>query len=221
MIRTDILVNSPIFLIGLVDTLTKAGIKVVAMRTSPTVEASSLADAAVIDVDALRIPDDLTHITEVAKSAAVLVLSNSDCIEAEMYLRAGALGVVSKLESCEGLLGAIRAVTSGSRVWPAESGGEPTALHVDTDTSGYHLSKREEQVLRQISRGLTHGQIATRLGISPHTVDTYVKRIRAKLGGGNKAELTRAALLGLPTAESRNTRLPKQSETVSLIREVA
>ena len=59
-----------------------------------------------------------------------------------------------------------------------------------------HLSEREEQVLRQIARGLTHGQIATRLGISPHTVDTYVKRIRAKLEVGNKAELTRAALLG-------------------------
>ncbi|WP_113690753.1 response regulator transcription factor [Amycolatopsis albispora] len=212
MIRTDILVNSPIFLVGLTHTLTMAGIDVVAMRTSPTVDASCLADAAVIDVDALRIPDDLTHVTEVAKSAAVLVLSNSDCIETEMYLRAGALRVVSKLESCEGIVGAIRVVTSGSRVWQAE----PTALHADT--SGYQqLSMREEQVLRYISRGLTHGQIATRLGISPHTVDTYVKRIRAKLGCGNKAELTRAALLGQPAAESRNTRSPEQSETVSLI----
>lgn len=45
-------------------------------------------------------------------------------------------------------------------------------------------------------RGLTHLQIATRLGISPHTVDTYVKRIRAQARVGNKAELTRAALLG-------------------------
>jgi len=32
-------------------------------------------------------------------------------------------------------------------------------------------------------------------------VDTYVKRIRAKLGVGNKAELTRAALLGRLTAD--------------------
>ena len=75
MIRADILGNSPIFVIGLVDTLTKAGIKVVAMRTSPTVDASYLADAAVIDLDALRVPDDLTHITEVAKSAANADLS--------------------------------------------------------------------------------------------------------------------------------------------------
>ena len=64
------------------------------------------------------------------------------------------------------------------------------------DPAPHALSEREEQVLRQISQGLTHHQIATRLGISRNTVDTYVKRIRAKLGAGNKAELTRAALLG-------------------------
>jgi DNA-binding CsgD family transcriptional regulator len=62
--------------------------------------------------------------------------------------------------------------------------------------TGPSLSDREGQVLGYIARGLTHGQIATRIGISPHTVDTYVKRIRVKLGAGNKAELTRLALLG-------------------------
>jgi DNA-binding CsgD family transcriptional regulator len=58
------------------------------------------------------------------------------------------------------------------------------------------LSPREEQVLAQIAHGLTHSQIARKLGISRHTVDTYVKRIRAKIDAGNKAELTRAAILG-------------------------
>jgi DNA-binding CsgD family transcriptional regulator len=72
---------------------------------------------------------------------------------------------------------------------PAEVGGcrQPTPRQ--------RLSEREEQVLRQISRGLTHRQVAIHLGISRHTVDTYVKRIRSKLGVGNKAELTRAAML--------------------------
>lgn len=46
------------------------------------------------------------------------------------------------------------------------------------------LSKRELQVLSHVARGYTHGPIATRLGISTHTVETYVKRIRAKLGVG-------------------------------------
>jgi len=57
------------------------------------------------------------------------------------------------------------------------------------------LSPREREVLLLTARGFTYGQIARGLGISPHTVDTYVRRIRTKLGVGNKAELTRAALL--------------------------
>jgi DNA-binding CsgD family transcriptional regulator len=57
------------------------------------------------------------------------------------------------------------------------------------------LSERERQVLTCIGTGYTHDQTARRLGISPHTVDTYVKRIRGKLGIGNKAELARAAFM--------------------------
>ena len=194
MIRTDVLVSSPMFLVGLVQTLTGAGIKVVAARTSPDQEPSWLADALLIDIDALSPPDDLAHITEMARCTAVLVLDNEAAIDGAAYLRAGASGVISKREPGDRIVGAVRAVTSGARYCPGEPEVSPVAER--TDIAGYHLSEREEQVLRQISRGLTHGQIATRLGISSHTVDTYVKRIRAKLGVGNKAELTRAALLG-------------------------
>ena len=194
MIRTDILASSPIFLVGLVHTLTNAGIKVVAVRTSPDEDPSWLADAVLIDVDALSPPDDLIHITQTAKCTAVLVLNNHAATEDATYLRAGAQGVISKRETGEHIIGAVRAITSGAHLSPADGTTSP-AIEA-TDMAGQHLSKREGQVLRQISRGLTHGQIATRLGISPHTVDTYVKRIRAKLGAGNKAELTRAALLG-------------------------
>lgn len=193
MIRTDLVVTSPIFLVGLVQTLNDAGIKIVAVRSSAEEEPSWLADAVLIDVDALSPPDDLREITIAAKSTAVLVLSN-DTGEEAAYLRAGATGVISKRETGERIVEAVRAVTCGL---PVSSGAPDAPPPVQRpDPAGQHLSEREEQVLRQISCGLTHGQIATRLGISPHTVDTYVKRIRAKLGVGNKAELTRAALLG-------------------------
>jgi DNA-binding NarL/FixJ family response regulator len=195
MIRVDILVSSPIYQTGLIHTLTDAGIHVAAVRTSPDQEPSWLADAVLIDADALRPPYSLAHISEAAKCAAVLVLDNEAATEVESYLRAGAAGVINKRESKERIVEAVEAVAAGRRVtpydWDTEPAAEPTAV-----LAHYHLSEREGQVLSQISHGLTHGQVATRLGISPHTVDTYVKRIRAKLGLGNKAELTRAALLG-------------------------
>lgn len=194
MIRTDILVSSPVFLIGLVHTLNNAGIKVVRTRTWPGQEPSWLADAVLIDVDTLSPPDDLARITEMARHTAVLVLNDDAATDGDTYLRAGAAGVISKREPGERVVDAVRAVVTGAFVCPSDCSGPPAVER--TEAPGFHLSEREEQVLRQISRGLTHGQIATRLGISPHTVDTYVKRIRAKLGVGNKAELTRAALLG-------------------------
>jgi DNA-binding NarL/FixJ family response regulator len=194
VIRTDLLVNSPLFLIGLSQTLTAAGIRVVAVRTGPDQDPSWLADAALIDAAALLCPDDLTPITKAAACMSVLVLNNEAATDDELYLRAGAMGVVSKAESGQSIVRAVHMVTAGTRVCTPEAEPEPPAGR--PQACGCPLSEREEQVLRQIAHGLTHGQIATRLGISPHTVDTYVKRIRSKLGVGNKAELTRAALLG-------------------------
>ncbi|WP_218060578.1 response regulator transcription factor [Micromonospora sediminicola] len=157
-------------------------------------ETSWLADAVLIDADALSPVGDHAYITAVARCTPVLVLDNDTDTNAGAYLRAGASGVISKRESGERMVEAVRTVASGGCVRPEGCDGQAHVARAETVAC--HLSEREEQVLRQISRGLTHSQIATRLGISPHTVDTYVKRIRAKLGAGNKAELTRAALLG-------------------------
>ncbi|GAA1510182.1 response regulator transcription factor [Sphaerisporangium rubeum] len=206
MIRIDILVNSPIFLVGLTQVLSDAGIKVIASRTSPEEAPSWLADATLIDVDVFTSPDHLGHIAEIAKCAAVLVLTDDADTERATYFNAGASGVISKSATGEEVVDAIRAVTSAAPPrLPGDHGHRfANPMEGDGDDNGAsasNLSQREAQVLRQISRGLTHGQIATRLGISPHTVDTYVKRIRAKLGVGNKAELTRAALLGRLAAD--------------------
>jgi DNA-binding CsgD family transcriptional regulator len=97
-------------------------------------------------------------------------------------------GVVSGATDAAVLVQGVMAVMRGmpdpgasDRSGAAESGG---------------LSFRESQVLKRIADGRTQGQIARDLGISPHTVDTYVRRIRTKLRLGSKAELVKAALLG-------------------------
>jgi len=60
------------------------------------------------------------------------------------------------------------------------------------DSNG--LAPREVETLRWIARGFTQAQIATRMGLTQATVNTYAKRIRAKLNATNKAELTRLAI---------------------------
>jgi DNA-binding CsgD family transcriptional regulator len=89
----------------------------------------------------------------------------------------------------------VRSVAAGA-TWDGATAAPAAAAGAEPGRASSMLSGREVQVLRQISSGLTHSQVASRLGISPHTVDTYVKRIRSKLGIGNKAQLTRAAMLG-------------------------
>ncbi|MFI1656510.1 response regulator transcription factor [Streptomyces sp. NPDC020472] len=74
------------------------------------------------------------------------------------------------------------------------------------------LSPREREVLGHLVEGCTHDQAARRIGISQHTVDTYVKRIRSKLGAHNKAQLVRAALT-TPRAPSAHPE-PRQRQQV-------
>lgn len=57
-----------------------------------------------------------------------------------------------------------------------------------------NLSGRELEVLRNIASGDTYMAIAHRMNISPHTVDTYVRRIRAKTGARNRMHLLQLAL---------------------------
>lgn len=210
MIRVEILDSSPIFTVGLVRILSDAGIRVLGAKHSLDEQISWLADAVIVDPDIFgcvgeRTPDNDDNLSVVcscisdwARSAAVLVLCAQSCPDPDPFLAAGASAVVSKQEPSPVLVQTIHDITAAPRQphWEALRDRHPTDVLPDrAPPSSAALSEREEQVLRQISTGLTHSQIATRLGISSHTVDTYVKRIRAKLGAGNKAELTRAALL--------------------------
>ena len=56
------------------------------------------------------------------------------------------------------------------------------------------LSDRELEVFQMIGQGLTTGDIATRLYLSVHTIDTYRENIKKKLGLKNAAELSRSAV---------------------------
>src|SRR5258708_4309803 len=68
VIRIDALISCHVYLVGLVHILHEAGIAVVSARTTPAEKPSWLADAAVLDADALPPPDGLRYITEAART---------------------------------------------------------------------------------------------------------------------------------------------------------
>lgn len=68
------------------------------------------------------------------------------------------------------------------------------APHTDASAAAPALAPREQEALRHIAAGRTYLQTARQMGLSRHTVDAYLRRIRAKLGINNTAELTRLAI---------------------------
>lgn len=51
------------------------------------------------------------------------------------------------------------------------------------------LTYRELRVIQLLAHGLIHKEIAVKMGLSVHTVDTYVQRAMAKLGANHRAHL--------------------------------
>jgi DNA-binding CsgD family transcriptional regulator len=97
-------------------------------------------------------------------------------------LRAGFRGYVAGDARIAAFVEAVRAVAANALYYP-----DPCA-----DLAG-GLTAREQDLLRLVSAALTHKEIARRLGLSKLTIDTYVGRMRRKLGVNNKAGLVRAA----------------------------
>ncbi|MFI7100945.1 DNA-binding response regulator [Streptomyces sp. NPDC050161] len=114
-------------------------------------------------------------------------------------VRAGVLGCVTDQADDEELLRAVDTVLSGG--FHLSSTLVPrlrNELQQPGDAEPRSLARRELEALRLLAEGMTHRQIGRRMGLTEATVSTYIKRVRAKLNVGNKADLTRTAIeLGL------------------------
>jgi DNA-binding NarL/FixJ family response regulator len=105
-------------------------------------------------------------------------------------LAAGAAGFLSKTADGPDLLAATLAVASGQRwVSPRLAG---RLLTVEADRP--HLSRREQDVLSQVTTGNTDREIAANLHISVSTVRSHLDRIRDKTGHRRRADMVRFAL---------------------------
>ena len=114
-------------------------------------------------------------------------------------IRAGAFGCVCADVEEEELLLAIHTVARGGmHISPRLSPLLHSELRAPEIPAPAALAPRETETLGWLAVGLTHREIAVRMGLTEATVSTYVKRIRNKLNARNKAELTRVAIeLGL------------------------
>lgn len=113
-------------------------------------------------------------------------------------MRAGAAGYVTKMESEDEIIHAIRAVVRSKKKYLCP---EVAAKVTSTSEAGNlfnqlnsRLSYREVQVLKLISTGHTSAQIAGLLHLSPATVEVHRRNIMGKLNLHSIAALTRYAI---------------------------
>jgi len=111
-------------------------------------------------------------------------------------VEAGASGYLSYVGSSEELAIAVRTVAAGDGRFFSAAIVEQFAARALGEVQLPHsrLSAREFEVFLLLGAGLTVGQVATRLDLSPKTVSTHRARISEKTGLSSTAEIIRYAL---------------------------
>lgn len=134
---------------------------------------------------------------DVPETLVIMLSSSEDEQSVERALFAGADGYLSKEVTSQELVEAIRTVMLGERVFSRSilnrlEGKAQANAGGDMPIS---LTKREEEIVSLVAKGMTSQEIAKKLFISPRTVETHRARIMDKLGVNNAAGLVRFALL--------------------------
>lgn len=80
------------------------------------------------------------------------------------------------------------------RLAPAGNRTRPASRARNRSTGWAGLSRGELQVVRLVAAGATNREVAERLFVSPHTVNTYVRRSFKKLGITSRIELVKIAM---------------------------
>lgn len=118
----------------------------------------------------------------------------------EQALAVGASGYVTKTESPDTLIGAIRTVAAGGAYYSPEVrarmviDADGVRLTTGPRLRGSALTEREAQVLRYIARGLSKREVAEILHLSERTINCHCASLMAKLDIHDRVELARYAI---------------------------
>ena len=133
------------------------------------------------------------------KISILILSSHSEILFAERVLQAGANGFVSKADTLEAILVAIRTVVSGGTYCSPTLSAQLALKYLgvgaaQSNSPADGLSNRELQVIRLIGSGLSTRNIAQTLGISIKTIETYINHLKHKLGLTSGVALTHRAI---------------------------
>jgi DNA-binding NarL/FixJ family response regulator len=132
--------------------------------------------------------------------AKLLVLSGLENADVMLEaIAAGASGYLTKRAARDEVCGAVVTVHGGgSVVSPALAGNllreYASASRGEGSSARPLVTRREQEILRLVARGMTDKEIGSQLFISARTVQNHLTKVREKTGLGRRSELARWAV---------------------------
>jgi len=124
------------------------------------------------------------------ETKVVILCNETDRADLSSHIRAGACGYVLEEEPPARLIKAVlrvardSTVLSDERAWPRRPASRPIPLQ----NAGTVLPEHQLRLLPLLARGRTNREIAAELGLSEHTVKTYVSQILRSLHFKRRAQ---------------------------------
>ena len=140
----------------------------------------------------------LESLDELSGATLVILTDDVEKFLVADLLRSGVRAILPREAKPEEILAALQASVAGLvAMYPdavdslllTDAENQP-----ELDSSDQILTPREIEVLRMIAEGMGNKEIASKLGISDHTVKFHISSTFAKLGASNRAE---AVTLGI------------------------
>jgi DNA-binding NarL/FixJ family response regulator len=148
----------------------------------------------------LSVFTDLLLIPELRKAVptlrVLLIGMESDALTFLRAVRAGVLGYVLKDASSVDVAAAVRSVAKDEAVCPPslcrvlfeQVAAPQTEAPCLQARHPFGLTRREQQLVEMMGRGLTNKEIALQLNLSDQTVKNHVHRVLQKVGAGDRLE---------------------------------
>jgi DNA-binding NarL/FixJ family response regulator len=145
--------------------------------------------------------ESIKKVKEVSPNSEILAITA--CQSRDFYMESMEAGINSfLLKNCdkEEILSAIKATAKGEKFYCSkvlnvivkETIEAPQSVNVsfpalNNSCEGINISDREEEIIKLIAEGFSNKEIADKLFLSTHTVNTHRKNIMSKLGVNNTA----------------------------------
>ncbi len=153
----------------------------------------ALVDLQLPGLDGREIADALGR--DQLPTRVIILSAHFDSQTVYATLGAGASGYLSKDASGREICEAVQAVARGETVLGRDIQAAVAAeIRRREPRAGTVLSDREHEVLQLTADGLSAGQIAGRLHLSPTTVKTHLQRVYEKLGVSDRAAAVAEAM---------------------------